>query len=60
MSRPAAFKQSDLTRAGKGLIAAGLKPSGCRIDPATGEIQFSFGEEQNPTRPNPLDRLFEK
>jgi hypothetical protein len=43
MSRRAAFKQADLTRALRAAVAAGMKPSGYRIDPA-GAIVVMFGD----------------
>ena len=41
--RAARFKQADATRALRAAVAAGLKPSGYRIDP-TGTIVVMFGE----------------
>lgn len=43
MSRRATFKQADLTRALRAATAAGLKPSGYRINPMTGEIEVQLG-----------------
>lgn len=40
--RRSVFKQSDVTRALKAVRAAGFEPSGMRIDPATGAIDFKF------------------
>lgn len=42
-ARRATFKQADLTRALRGAQAAGMVPSGCRINPHTGEIEMQFG-----------------
>jgi hypothetical protein len=42
-ARRATFKQADLTRALRGAQAAGMVPSGCRINPQTGEIEMQFG-----------------
>ena len=56
MSRHAAFKQADLTRALRAAMAAGLKPSGYRINPATGEIEVQFGND-NPTSGNSFDTI---
>ncbi len=42
-ARSATFKQADLTRALRGAQAAGMVPSGCRINPQTGEIEVQFG-----------------
>jgi hypothetical protein len=44
MSRRAAFTQADATRALRAAVAAGLKPSGYRIDP-NGVIHVEFGKE---------------
>lgn len=41
-SRAARFKQADLTRALRAAVAAGMKPSGYRIDVA-GDIIVTFG-----------------
>ena len=41
--RRATFKQADLTRALRGAQAAGMVPSGCRINPQTGDIEMQFG-----------------
>lgn len=43
MARRATFKQADLTRALRGVKAAGMDPRGCRINPVTGEIEVQFG-----------------
>lgn len=43
MTARAAFKQAEVTKAIKGVVAAGMKPSGIRIDP-TGAIVVMFGE----------------
>ena len=45
MSRRSAFKQADATRALRAAVAAGLKPTGFRLDP-TGAIEVMFGEER--------------
>lgn len=50
MTVTASFKQSDLTRALKGAIQAGMEPRGCRIHPGTGEIELSFGGKALRTR----------
>lgn len=44
MPRRATFKQADLTRALRGVKAAGMDPRGCRINPVTGEIEVHFGK----------------
>ena len=56
MSRRAAFKQADLTRALRAAKAAGLKPSGYRINPVTGEIEVQLGND-NPASGNSFDAL---
>ena len=56
MSRRAAFKQADATRALRAAVAAGLKPSGFRVDPATGAIEVQFGKEAGTG--NVLDGMF--
>lgn len=43
-SRAARFRQADLTRALRAAVAAGMKPSGCRID-ANGDIVVMLGNE---------------
>lgn len=43
-SRVARFKQADLTRALRAAVAAGMKPSGYRID-ASGDIVVMLGNE---------------
>jgi hypothetical protein len=49
MSRRSGFRQTDIARALKGATAAGMKPSGCRIDPATGAIEVTFGGDVSAT-----------
>lgn len=55
-TRRATFKQADLTRALRGARAAGMEPRGCRINPATGEIEMQFGND-NASAGNSFDRL---
>ncbi|WP_277970460.1 hypothetical protein [Sphingomonas echinoides] len=55
MSRPAAFKQADVTRALRGAVAAGLKPSGYRVAP-DGTIYVEFGKDASTG--NVLDGMF--
>lgn len=50
MTCPASFRQSDLTRALRGAIRAGMEPCGCRIHPGTGEIELSFDHKSLTTR----------
>jgi len=56
MTRAAAFKQADATRALKAAVAAGLKPSGYKIE-IDGAISIYFDDTPNPARRNPLDRV---
>jgi hypothetical protein len=60
MTSPAPFKQSDVTRALKGAVAAGLPVGGCEIDPATGVIRI-YTQGQMPKgstrRPDPDELL---
>lgn len=44
--RRASFKQSDATRALKAAVAAGLKPTGFRLNP-TGAIEVLFGTDRD-------------
>ncbi|WP_278986352.1 hypothetical protein [Sphingobium yanoikuyae] len=44
-ARRANFKQADATRALKAAAAAGLKPTGYRVEPG-GAIIVMFGEQQ--------------
>ena len=43
MTKPAAFKQADITRALRGAAAAGMKPSGYRVNAVTGDIEVQLG-----------------
>lgn len=43
MSRRASFKQADATRALRAAVAAGLKPTGYRVDPS-GAIEVMLGD----------------
>ncbi|MXP28102.1 hypothetical protein GRI58_04605 [Porphyrobacter algicida] len=56
MSARASFKQADVSRALKAAQAAGLTPSGYRIDPATGAIEVQLGGTVN-SASNSFDRL---
>ena len=51
----AAFKQDDVTRAIKGVRAAGLDVA--RVEIQEGRIVVLIGEQANANEPNPLDRL---
>jgi hypothetical protein len=48
---PSAFRQRDVTRAIRGVVASGLAVAGVKIDPQTGKIEVVTGklEEQNPS-----------
>jgi hypothetical protein len=55
MSRRSTFKQAEITKALKGALAAGMKPSGYRIDPMGG-IVVMFGDGSlKPPSGNPWD-----
>ena len=55
MTARAAFKQDDLTRAIKGVRAAGLEAT--RIEIEGGRIVIMFDGQANLNEQNPLDRL---
>jgi hypothetical protein len=57
-SRAARFKQSDLTRALRAAVAAGMKPSGYRID-ASGEIHVTLGDGLPKGTANPWDEVLQ-
>lgn len=57
MVRRSAFKQADIARAIKGAKSAGMKPSGCRIDPTTGAIELMFGSEAACSSDNSFDQI---
>lgn len=44
-ARRASFKMADATRALKAAVAAGLKPTGYRLEP-TGAIEVTFSDGQ--------------
>lgn len=56
MTRTAAVKQNDITRAIKGAQAAGLDVGRVEVDPITGKIVVHFKGASDET-PNPWDRL---
>lgn len=56
MSRRAAFKQSDVTRALRAAVAAGLKPCGFTVAP-DGSFKVDCSEAAGSGPRNPLDRL---
>jgi hypothetical protein len=56
VSRAARFKQADATRALRAAVAAGLKPSGYRIDPAGAiVVMFTDGLLKTAANSNPWD-----
>lgn len=57
MSAPAArFRQADATRALRAAKAAGLNPSGYKIDPSGAiVVMFANGTTQPPANSNPWD-----
>ena len=57
-ARRATFKQADATRALRAAVAAGLKPSGYKID-TTGAIHVSFADTLLPTGANPWDEVLQ-
>jgi len=54
--RPSPFRQSDLTKAVKAVIAAGLRVAGVKVS-AEGHIEVVTGEEKEARRENEWDRL---
>jgi hypothetical protein len=60
MTRPARFKQSDITRAIKGAQTAGFEPSGIEVGP-DGRISIIFNSEGSTSRKsgNPWDGAHE-
>ncbi len=59
MSRAARFKQADATRALRAAVAAGMKPSGYKID-AMGAIHVTFGDGVPTNAANPWDEVLSK
>ena len=49
--RPSAFRQGDLTKAVKAVIAAGLRVAGVKID-SQGAIEITTNEETSPAGGN--------
>lgn len=56
MSRRQTFKQSDATRALKAAVAAGLKPTGYRLEP-TGAIEVLFSGLERTSSANSFDEI---
>lgn len=52
---PTRFKQADVTRALKAATAAGLRPSGCKIDPTGAIIVMISNGGAKPDNANPWD-----
>ena len=57
MTKPAAFKQSDVERACKGVAAAGLPVVRVRVLPGGIIDIITAGNDSEPEGKNPLDRL---
>lgn len=55
-ARRATFRQSDATRALKAAVAAGLKPTGYRLDP-TGAIEVLFDGQHRIAAQNSFDEI---
>ena len=54
--RPSAFRQGDLTKAVKAVIAAGLRVAGVKID-SQGAIEITTNEETSPAGGNEWDKV---
>ena len=54
--RPSAFRQSDLTKAVRAVVAAGLRVVGVKIDPQ-GAIEITTNEETNTAERNEWDKV---
>ena len=54
--RPSAFRQGDLTKAVKAVIAGGLRVAGVKIDPQ-GAIEITTNEEASAAGGNEWDKV---
>ena len=57
MARRPSFNQSDISRALRGAEKGGMRPSSCRINPVTGEIELTFGGDAAAGTANSFDAI---
>ncbi len=60
MTKPAAFRQDDLTRALKGAAAAGVQVAKIELEPGGKIVIFTGSSQPGESGGNPLDRVFGK
>jgi hypothetical protein len=56
MRGPSKFKKSDLTRATKAVLAAGVDIAGIEIEPVTGKITIMTSGSSDAEKTNDLDK----
>ena len=56
MRGPSKFKKSDLTRATKAVLAAGVDIAGIEIEPVTGKIKIMTSGSSDAEKTNDLDK----